>query len=438
MLKFGIDRAAEFAPLFAGRVALITAPSGRSSDNVGSIDVLRQNFDLRLLLAPEHGVRGDMPAGALFDGGVDRVSGLPVLSMYSRDSKRLPRAALDGFDTLVYDIQDVGCRYYTFISTLKIALEDCAANGKRLVVLDRPNPLGTSIEGCVLDREVESFVGCYDIPARYGLSCGEFALMLNAEEKLGCELHVVPCEGLTRGMSFPDWGKPWVMPSLAMPRYETALLYPGTCLIEGTNCSEGRGTADPFAIIGAPFVDAEEFCREFSALTLPGAAATPVYFTPTASKHCGELCGGVQLHVMDADALRPYELGMRLLDLPQPVQDMLGNTFISVGHAKVLLSLKNKDQQIQLGRDIVNKGYTVRQTEKAIQKMLNPPDPAPAKKPSSPQYKKISGILAKQFGTPVNISGQGSRGSIEITFSSKAEFIRILELLGQDEWPDSK
>lgn len=129
---------------------------------------------------------------------------------------------------------------------------------------------------------------------------------------------------------------------------------------------------------------------------------------------------------------------MRLLDLPQPVQDMLGNTFISVGHAKVLLSLKNKDQQIQLGRDIVNKGYTVRQTEKAIQKMLNPPDPAPAKKPSSPQYKKISGILAKQFGTPVNISGQGSRGSIEITFSSKAEFIRILELLGQDEWPDSK
>lgn len=129
---------------------------------------------------------------------------------------------------------------------------------------------------------------------------------------------------------------------------------------------------------------------------------------------------------------------MRLLDLPQPVQDMLGNTFISVGHAKVLLSLKNKDQQIQLGRDIVNKGYTVRQTEKAIQKMLNPPDPAPAKKPSSPQYKKISGILAKQCGTPVNISGQGSRGSIEITFSSKAEFIRILELLGQDEWPDSK
>ena len=128
---------------------------------------------------------------------------------------------------------------------------------------------------------------------------------------------------------------------------------------------------------------------------------------------------------------------MRLLDLPRAVQDMLGNSFISVGHAKLLLSLKNQDQQIQLGRDIVNKGYTVRQTEKAIQKLLNPPDPAPPRKPSSPQYKKISGVLAKQFGTPVSISEQGGKGSIEITFSSKSEFTRILELLGQDEWSDS-
>lgn len=314
MIRFGID-SAELSAHIPGRAALVTAPSGRSLDNRSSIDVLKDICDLRLLLAPEHGVRGDKAAGEVFSDSVDAPSGLNVKSLYRPGSKHLPRETAVEFDTLVYDIQDVGCRYYTFISTLKIALEDCAANGKRLVVLDRPNPLGTSIEGCVPDREVESFVGCYDIPARYGLSCGEFALMLNAEEKLGCELHVVPCEGLTRGMSFPNWGKPWVMPSLAMPRYETALLYPGTCLIEGTNCSEGRGTADPFAIIGAPFVDAEEFCREFSALTLPGAAATPVYFTPTASKHCGELCGGVQLHVMDADALRPYELGVRLLDL---------------------------------------------------------------------------------------------------------------------------
>lgn len=315
MLKFGIDRIGEFAELFAGRIALITATSGRSSDNISSIDLLRRRFDLRLLLAPEHGVRGDMPAGALFDGGTDRISGLPMMSMYSRASKRLPCAALDKFDTLVYDIQDVGCRYYTFISTLKTALEDCAANGKRLIVLDRPDPLGTAIEGCTLRRGTESFVGCYDIPVRYGMSCGELAMMLNAEEGLGCDLHVIPCEGLDRGMSFPDWGKPWVMPSLAMPRYETALLYPGTCLIEGTNCSEGRGTADPFAIIGAPFADAETLSRRFNALELPGAAATPIYFTPTASKHCGELCGGMHLHITDAQSLRPFEVGVRLLEL---------------------------------------------------------------------------------------------------------------------------
>ena len=315
MLKFGIDRIDEFSDLFIGRAALITAPSGRSSGNVSSIDLLKERFDLRLLLAPEHGVRGDMPAGAVFDGGEDRVSGLPMMSMYSRSSKRLPRAALELFDTLVYDIQDVGCRYYTFISTLKIALEDCAANGKRLIVLDRPDPLGSAVEGCALRRGNESFVGCCDIPVRYGMSCGELAMMLNDEEELGCDVHVVPCDGLTRNMSFADWGKPWVMPSLAMPRIETALLYPGTCLIEGTNCSEGRGTADPFAIIGAPFVDAEELCREFNLLGCRGVTATPVYFTPTASKHCGELCGGIHLHVTDAEALRPYTVGLRLLAL---------------------------------------------------------------------------------------------------------------------------
>lgn len=315
MLKYGIDRVDEFAELLRGRLALITAPSGRSSANVSSIDILKERFDLRLLLAPEHGVRGDMPAGALFEDTTDRISGLKMMSMYSRGSKRLPRAALEQFDTLVYDIQDVGCRYYTFISTLKIALEDCAASGKRLVVLDRPNPLGTAAEGCTLRRGNESFVGCYDIPVRYGLSCGELAEMINAEQRLGCDLHVIPCAGLERGMTFADWGKPWIMPSLAMPRFETAMLYPGTCMIEGTNLSEGRGTADPFAIIGAPFVDAETLCRSFNALLLPGVTATPVYFTPTSSKHCGELCGGVQLHVMDARRLRPFELGVRLLAL---------------------------------------------------------------------------------------------------------------------------
>lgn len=315
MVLFGADRVSEYRHLLEGRVALLTGPSGRTSGNLPTIEVLRACCDLRLLLAPEHGVRGDKAAGALFSDELDEESGLPVRSLYTKDSKRLSKENLDRFDTLVYDIADVGCRYYTFISTLRYCIEDCAAAGKRLVVLDRPNPLGDRVEGGLLREEAMSFVGCYPIPVRYGLTCGELAQMMNAELGANCDLKIVPCAGLTGRMTFRDWGHCWVMPSLGIPRFETALLYPGTCLIEGTNLSEGRGTADPFAIIGAPFIKAEPFCRAFNGLNLPGVVATPVYFTPTTSKHQGVLCGGIQLHIMDEDALRPVELGVRLLDL---------------------------------------------------------------------------------------------------------------------------
>lgn len=315
MLKFGIDNIKDYAHLLSGRVALITTPSGRTMDNESSIEALRRVCDLQVLLAPEHGVRGDKPAGALFDDQIDEDSGLPTMSLYSAGSKRLSEKALDRFDTLVYDIQDVGCRYYTFLTTLRYLIQDCARHGKRLVVLDRPNPLGDRVEGGVLDMANESFVGGYSIPVTYGLSCGEYARMVNAEESCCCDLHIVPCTGLTRSMTFRDWGRYWIMPSLGIPRYETALLYPGTCLIEGTNCSEGRGTADPFAIIGAPFIRAEAFSKAFNDLLLPGVVATPVYFTPTASKHQGVLCGGIHIHIVDEKALESVRLGVKLLEL---------------------------------------------------------------------------------------------------------------------------
>lgn len=315
MLLFGADRVEEYLHLFQGRVALLTTPTGRTRGNIPTIDILKNCCDLRLLLAPEHGVRGDKPAGALFADEIDRESGLPVRSLYTKESKRLSRETMDLFDTLVYDIADVGCRYYTFISSLRYCIEDCAAAGKRLVVLDRPNPLGNWVEGGVLREEHASFVGAYPIPVCYGLSCGELANMMNGELGLGCDLHIVPCSGLSRRMTFRDWGHYWVMPSLGMPRFETALLYPGTCLIEGTNLSEGRGTADPFAIIGAPFIRAEELSRAFNDLGCPGITATPIYFTPTASKHQGVTCGGIHLHVVDEYQLRPVELGVHLLDL---------------------------------------------------------------------------------------------------------------------------
>lgn len=315
MVLFGADRVAEYRELFLGRVALLTGPSGRTSENKSTIEVLKDCCRLRLLLAPEHGVRGDKAAGDLISDDMDEESGLPVYSLYTGDSKRLSPRLLSKFDTLVYDIADVGCRYYTYISTLRYCIEDCAAAGKRLVVLDRPNPLGDWVEGGVLQEECSSFVGAYPLPVCYGLTCGELANMMNGELKAGCDLHVIPCSGLDRRMTFRDWEHYWVMPSPNIPRYETALLYPGTCLIGGTCLSGGRGTADPFAIIGAPFIRAEAFAREFNRLDCPGVTATPVYFTPTASKHQGALCGGIYLHVVDDYLLRPVELGVKLLDL---------------------------------------------------------------------------------------------------------------------------
>ena len=315
MVLFGVDRVAEYRQLFVGRTALLTGPSGRTSGNRPTVEVLRDCCDLRLLLAPEHGVRGDKAAGALFSDEVDEETGLPVRSLYTKTSKRLSPETLELFDTLVYDMADVGCRYYTFLSSLRYCIEDCAAAGKRLVVLDRPNPLGDRVEGGLLRPETGSFVGGYSIPVCYGLTCGELADMINRELGCGCDLKMVPCGGLTREMTFRDWGHYWVMPSLGIPRFETALLYPGTCLIEGTNLSEGRGTADPFAILGAPFIRAEQFSREFNAMGCPGVEATPVYFTPTTSKHQGSLCGGIHLHITHEKQLQPVELGVKLLDL---------------------------------------------------------------------------------------------------------------------------
>lgn len=315
MVLFGADRVGSYSNLLHGRVALLTSPSGRTSGNVPTIDVLKQCCDLRLLLAPEHGVRGDKAAGALFSDEVDPESRLPVRSLYTKTSKRLSLETLALFDTLVYDIADVGCRYYTFLTTLRYCIEDCAAAGKRLIVLDRPNPLGDRVEGGLLRPETQSFVGGYEIPVCYGLTCGELAEMINGELGCHCDLHVIPCSGLTREMIFRDMGHYWVMPSLGIPRFETALLYPGTCLIEGTNLSEGRGTADPFAILGAPFIRAEAFSRAVNDMACPGVIATPVYFTPTTSKHQGILCGGIHLHIVDEAALQPVALGVKLLDL---------------------------------------------------------------------------------------------------------------------------
>ena len=315
MVLFGADCAHRYADLFTGRVALLTGPSGKTTCGRSTIDVLKEMCNLTLLLAPEHGVRGDRAAGELFSDETDPLSGLKVRSLYTKDSKRLSKETLAMFDTLVYDMADVGCRYYTFITTLRYCIEDCAAAGKRMVVLDRPNPLGDRLSGGVLQPGNESFVGGYTLPVCYGLTCGELARMMNGELRCNCDLHVVPCENLNRNMTFRDWGCQWVPPSVGMPRFETALLYPAACLIEGTNLSEGRGTDAPFATIGAPFICAESFAEAFQALACPGITAEPVHFTPTASKHQGVPCGGIRIRVTDEHALPDAAMGVKLLDL---------------------------------------------------------------------------------------------------------------------------
>ncbi|MCI8590282.1 MAG: DUF1343 domain-containing protein [Clostridiales bacterium] len=317
MVTYGIDHIDQYKHLLAdGRVALLTSITGRSSANKSTITLLEEVCHLTALFEPEHGLRGAHAAGDMTQDSIDPETGLPVYSLYSANSKHLSPQMLDAFDILVYDIQDVGLRFYTFLTSLCYMLEDCAAAGKRLVVLDRPNPLGGErVEGGLLGEKFQSFVGCRPIPIRYALTLGEFAVMINEKESLGCDLHIVPCDW--HGEAFPNWGKIWQMPSLNLPAFENTALYAGTCLFEGTLLSEGRGTAAPFRIIGGPNIDSEKMVQAFSERKLPGVAATPVYFTPTTSKHQGTPCGGLMLHVTDFEALRPVELGVELVDLFQ-------------------------------------------------------------------------------------------------------------------------
>lgn len=326
MIRNGIDRIQEEAHLFTGkRLGLITAPTGLNKDFVSTIQILHENFNLAAMFSPEHGVRGDQAAGAMVDTYLDPVTNVPVHSLYRKDSKRLTEEMLDEVDMVVYDIQDVGTRYYTFIYTMLYALEDCAKAGKEFVVLDRINPLdGVTVEGNILKEGYQSFIGNYPLAVRYGLTAGEIAVMANEQMDWNGKLHVVKCDGWDRNMLFSDIGRPWIMPSMGIPRFDSALLYPGTCLFEGTNLSEGRGTTAPFEMIGAPFINAEKLANEMNSKQLAGVMFRPAYFKPTFSKFQGELCHGVQLHITDSRSLKPLETGVQLMyTIKQNYEDFL-------------------------------------------------------------------------------------------------------------------
>lgn len=314
MVRNGIDCVEKYKELFSGRVGLITSVTGLTAEFESTIDILHREFGLTALFSPEHGVRGNIPPGDTVDTYTDPYTGVTAYSLYRKDSKRLTDEMLSQVDCMVYDIQDVGARFYTFMYTMLYALEDCARAGKRFIVLDRLNPIGGScVEGNLLDPAFASFVGGYPLPTRYGLTIGEFAHMANEQLHLNADLHVVPISGWKREMLFPETGRCWIPPSMNIPTFETALAYIGTCLFEGTNLSEGRGTTMPFQTVGAPFFDGQALSREMNAKSLPGVKFTPAYFTPTTSKFAGEACQGVTLHITDTRALRPAETGLILL-----------------------------------------------------------------------------------------------------------------------------
>ncbi len=247
------------------------------------------------------------------DHATDAVSGLPVFSLYGETRK--PTAAMfAGFDILLIDFQDVGTRVYTFIWTVIHCLERAAATGKKVVVLDRPNPVGGQIvEGNLLKPEFRSFVGLYEIPMRHGLTMGELALLCNREMGIQADLEVIKMQGWQRAMFFADTDFPWVFPSPNMPTPLTALVYPGQVIWEGTNISEGRGTTLPFELIGAPFIDPAQVLDRLSGLDLPGCVLRPLMFEPTSGKWAGQSCSGFQLHVTTPQCFLSYRLSLALL-----------------------------------------------------------------------------------------------------------------------------
>jgi len=269
---------------------------------------------LTTLFGPQHGIRGDVQNNMIETAhGRDRQTGLPVYSLYSETREPTARMLQD-VDVIVVDLQDVGCRIYTFVYTMANCMRAARALGKRVIVCDRPNPIGgEAVAGNVLDPAFASFVGLFPIPTRHGMTSGELARLFNEAHGIGCALEVVTMEGWSRAMWMDETDAPWVMPSPNMPTLDTATVFPGTVHLEGTQMSEGRGTTRPFELVGAPYIDAEAYGRRLNALGLPGVCFRPTVFQPTFQKHAGQSCGGVQIHVLDREAFEPVRAGLAVV-----------------------------------------------------------------------------------------------------------------------------
>ncbi|HUP46341.1 MAG TPA: DUF1343 domain-containing protein [Thermoanaerobaculia bacterium] len=302
------------------KIGLVTHQSAVTSDLQHAVALLKagRGWTLTTLFGPEHGIWGEAQDMAHVDHSTDPASGLPVYSLYGASEADLKprREVLKRLDALVIDLQDIGSRYYTFIYTMALCMREAAAIGLPVIVLDRPNPIdGVHLEGNIREEKYSSFVGMFPLPTRHGMTAGELARYFNKTFDLNCDLTVVPMQGWKRSMWWGNTGLPWVIPSPNMPTVFTAAVYPGMCLVEGTNLSEGRGTTHPFEFFGAPWLDSFKFADRLNRIELPGVRFRPHYFLPTFHKHQGKVCGGVELHITNRAVFEPYRTGLWCLKI---------------------------------------------------------------------------------------------------------------------------
>ncbi|MEN8701942.1 DUF1343 domain-containing protein [Bacillus infantis] len=340
------------------RVGLITNPTGVDQELNSIVDLLHNDPEVELtaLYGPEHGVRGSAQAGEYVEFYTDDKTGLPVYSLYGATKKPTPEM-LENVDVLLFDIQDVGTRFYTYIYTMAYAMEAAKENDIPFIVLDRPNPLGgTEVEGPVLETPYKSFVGNYEIPLRHGMTVGELAKLFNEEFEIGADLTVVKMKGWKRDMYYDETGLQFVMPSPNMPTLDTALVYPGAALIEGTNVSEGRGTTKPFELIGAPFINADNLAQQLNSLNMKGVSFRAASFTPSISKHAGKLSHGIQIHITDRDEFEPVKTGLHIV---KSIHDLYPEDFAF--RAEDSRGISFFDQLIGNGwvRDAIEEGKSV-------------------------------------------------------------------------------
>jgi uncharacterized protein YbbC (DUF1343 family) len=327
--KLGLEKLLEerLELVRGARVGLVCNQASVDHSLRHAADILRERSEFRLttLFGPQHGIRGDVQDNMIeTEHMLDSATGVPIYSLYSETREPTERM-LEGLDTLVFDMQDVGCRIYTFIYTLANCMRAAKKYGKRVVVCDRPNPItGKFVAGNVLEPEYASFVGQFPIPTRHGMTVAELARMFNEHFQIGCELEVLTMDGWSREQWMDETDAPWVIPSPNMPTPQTATVFPGTVHVEGTHLSEGRGTTLPFELVGAPYIDSEEYAKQLTLIGFAGTHFRACGFQPTFQKHAGRTCGGVQIHVTDREAFEPVTVGVATVKV---AYDLYGEQF---------------------------------------------------------------------------------------------------------------